>query len=726
MRRILYPLSLIILVSSGFLFAQNNIDFVDPKIGNLSQLLVPTRPTVQQPNQIVRMHPVRRDYLDEQIDYFPLNIFSHRQGENFAIMPLNSENDIKNNPDGFAYDADLEIIKPYHYNNWLEDLDITVEFVPGKKTGFFRFNFSTKNTHLVHLYNLNSGELIPDKNTIHGFENKNGIKTYIYGVIDKETTLKNLPAENNKSNLLLICDPRNNPTVSFKYGLSYLSIDQAKRNLEKEIPEWDFEKLKDTARESWEDVLNRVEVEGGTESQKRTFYTALWRSHERMVDISEDGQYYSGYDHQIHEENRPFYVDDWAWDTYLAHHPLRAILFPDKEADILQSYVRMYQQSGWMPGFPLMDGDGAIMNGFHINISFLDAWRKGIQNFDIKTAYEGARKNALEATMLPWRNGPKCELDDFYHENGYYPALKPGEKETVERVHSFEKRQAVAVTLGHSYDDWALAELAGELNKKDDQDLFRKKALNYKNLYWAEKGFFMPKDSDGNWIDVDPGFSGGMGGREYYDENDGWTYLWQVQHDIDGMIDLFGGKEKFVEKLDRTFRTGLDRSRYAYWAQFPDASGLVGRFSMGNEPSFHIPYLYNFGGAPWKTQKRTRLLLDVWFKDTVFGIPGDEDGGGMSAFVVFTSMGFYPVTPGKPVYSITSPVFKKVTIHLQNGNDFTIDTINYDPVNKYIQKAWFNGQPLNEPVFSHKELMNGGTLLLEMGLYPNKKWGTGL
>lgn len=469
--------------------------------------------------------------------------------------------------------------------------------------------------------------------------------------------------------------------------------------------------------------MNQVKVKGGTTAQQRSFYTALYRCYERAVDITEDGQYYSGYDKQVHKDKRPFYVDDWTWDTYLALHPLRMILNPAKEEDMLQSFVHMYEQSGWMPTFPVLFGDHACMNGFHSSVVMLDAHRKGLKNFDIEKAYEGMRKNATEATMLPWRNGPKTALDDVYHNKGYFPALRPGEKETEPVVHSFEKRQAVAVTLGGAYDDWAVAELAGDLNKKDDQRLFAPRAKNYKNLWNADKQFFLPKDGNGEWIDINVKYDGGLGGREYYDENNGWTYLWQVQQDIPGLISLMGGKDAFEKRLDQLFREPLDMSRYAFWSKFPDATGLVGQYSMGNEPSFHIPYLYNYTGAPWKTQQRIRFLLDAWFKDNIFGIPGDEDGGGMSAFVVFSSMGFYPVTPGIPEYTIGSPVFENVSIALPNKKQFTVIAHNSSVVNKYIQQAKFNGKPLNKPTFTHQQLTEGGTLELFMGPKPNKSWG---
>jgi len=354
----------------------------------------------------------------------------------------------------------------------------------------------------------------------------------------------------------------------------------------------------------------------------------------------------------------------------------------------------------------------------------LDAWRKGIRDFDINTAYEAMKKNALEGTMVPWRIGAACELDTFFYENGYFPALRPGENETVARVHNFEKRQAVAVSLAAGYDEWALAQMAKELGKTEDFKFFSKRAKNYKNLYWPEKSFFMPKDKDGNWIDIDPKFDGGMGGRDYYDENNGWTYVWNVQQDIHGLQNLMGGKDIFEKRLDQLFREGLGRSTYELNARFPDFTGIVGQYSMGNEPSFHIPYLYNLTKSPWKTQKKIRMLLNTWFMDNIHGIPGDEDGGGMSAFVVFSAMGFYPITPGIPVYTIGSPLFSKITINLPNGNTFIVSAPQCSETNKYIQSAKLNGKVLNAPWFTHNDLINGGILELEMGAYPNMDWGT--
>jgi predicted alpha-1,2-mannosidase len=234
-----------------------------------------------------------------------------------------------------------------------------------------------------------------------------------------------------------------------------------------------------------------------------------------------------------------------------------------------------------------------------------------------------------------------------------------------------------------------------------------------------------PKDDAGNWIEpMDPKFDGGPGGRDYYDENNGYTYTWDVAHDYAGLFALMGGIQKAEANLDQLFREPLDRSKYEFQAKFPDSTSMVGQFSMGNEPSFAIPYIYDRLGAPWKTQERVRMLLDAFFTDTLQGIPGDEDGGGMSAFVVFSMMGFYPVTPGIPAYDIASPVFEKVTIHLHNGKDFVIKAPHASKQNKYVQKILLNGKPLDHVWFRHADLAQGGTLELTMGDTPNTQLGS--
>jgi predicted alpha-1,2-mannosidase len=444
-----------------------------------------------------------------------------------------------------------------------------------------------------------------------------------------------------------------------------------------------------------------------------------------MVNITEDGQYYSAFDHQVHQDTRPFYVDNWLWDTYRALEPLQTLLNPEMEADKLQSYVRMYEQLGWLPEFAVLWGNHECMTGNPAAAWMADAWSKGLTNFDLATAYAGVRKNSVEGTWLPWRRGPKTSLDDFFAEHGYLPALHPDEKETVAEVHPRERRQAISVTEAQSYDDWCAAQLARDLNNDSDYQFFLQRAADYKNVYRSDKGHVWPKDADGHWIEpFDPGFSGGQGGRDYTTENNGYTYDWDVQHDLQGLFELMGGRQQAEAKLDQLFRQPLGMTKYDFWVKFPDASGLVGQFSMGNEPSLHIPYIYNYLGVPWKTQKRVRMLLDTWFTDTTLGMPGDEDGGGMSAFVVFSMMGFYPVTPGVPIYNLASPIFDTITIRLHNGKELRIICRNNSGDNKYIQSISLNGKSLNQVWFRHADIVNGGILELHMGNLPNKELGS--
>ncbi len=687
------------------------VESVDPTIGNVGILLVPTRPTVFLPNSMVRVYPVRADALDGQIESFPLTINSHRMLELFSIMP----------DDGLPAAYDQEKTTPYYYSTRLDSSLTRIEFSPTARSGYFRFSFPDGKGSVV-LSNRMAGNLRADsERVITGEEQFDGMKAYVYGEFSAPVTVT---SKNLNEGKRLIATARNTQALDFRYGISFISVEQAKQNLSHEIPAWGLERVRDAAKARWNEVLGQITVEGGSEEQRRVFYTALYRCFERMINITEDGRYYSGFDHQVHQDTRPFYVDNWLWDTYRALEPLQTLLNPQMEADKIQSYVRMYQQSGIMPTFATVTGDYACMNGNHSAPWFADAWFKGVTDFDLPVAYEGIRKRSLEVTMLPWSLAPKGPLDDFYAAHGYMPALRPGEKETVPGVHPFEKRQPVPVTLENSFDDWNIAQLARVLHKPQDEQLFLQRAANYKNLFRADKGLMWPKDADGHWIEpMDPKFDGGMGARNYYDENNGYTYTWDVAHDVNGLATLMGGTEKAQANLDQLFREPLGRSKYEFQAKLPDSTSMTGQFSMGNEPSFAIPYLYNRLGAPWKTQKRIRMLLDSFFPATLQGIPGDEDGGGMSAFVVFSMMGFYPVTAGVPTYDIGSPVFSKVTIHLKNGKDFVLAAPGSSRDNKYIQAVRLNGKPSDRIWFRHADIVNGGTLELTMGNVPNTSLG---
>ena len=714
--------------------AREPVDYVNPYMGNISHLLVPTFPTIHLPNSMLRVYPERRDFTGDVLEGLPIVVTSHRGSSAFNLSPFyESRKDLK---PVVAYSYDNERITPYSYSVYLDEEGISVEYGLSHQSAIYELSFEKEEAARVAL-NSRRGELTWDGTAFSGFQMiENDTKVYLYLLPEQlpesvslleEGALVNKTSATGRNACLVMSYPAGSKKITLRYGISFIDATQAQKNMERELSGKDLASLRETGRKVWNDALNRIQISGGLEEDRTVFYTSLYRSFERPVSISEDGRYYSAFDGKVHEDGgRPFYTDDWIWDSYRAHHPLRILIDPEREQDILHSFVLMAEQMEhfWMPTFPEITGDSRRMNSNHGVASVLDAHRKGLDNFDLKKAYLAAKGAIMDKTLAPWSGKPAGELDEFYKEHGYIPALREGEEETIPEVHGFERRQPVAVTLGTSYDQWCLAQLAKELGLTDDYNYFMKVSFNYRNLYNKETGFFHPKDKNGDFIEpFDYRYSGGMGARGYYGENNGWIYRWDVQHNIPDLIDLMGGKQQFVHNLDQMFVTPLGKGKYEFYSQLPDHTGNVGQFSMANEPSLHIPYLYNYAGEPWKTQKRIRTLIHQWFRSDLMGVPGDEDGGGMSSFVVFSQLGFYPVTPGSPEYSIGSPFFKHARIDLGNGKFFEIEAVNNAPGNKYIQSATLNGKPLNKPFIHHDEIMKGGKIVFEMGSKANRNWG---
>lgn len=695
---------------------KRGLNYVDPTIGGVGLILEPTRPLVHLPNSMVRIYPLKKDELDDRIGGFPLTVISHRIGSAFAFLPVFGDDD----PWQSTILIHTQEAHPYSYEVSDARTYDRVAVAPGAKSGVFQMERADgSTTHRLRFSIINASGFIKAQgdSALVGEEDYNGMKVFFYASFDG--TLQDIEEQGpeNRKNVLATVNATGNK-LDLRYGISYISTEQAKANLEQEIAQKDFATVKVEAEQAWDKVLSKVQVRGWDEAKKRVFYTALYRTYERMVDINEHGRYYSAYDHQVHQSDEPFYVDNWIWDTYIASHPLNMILDPEKDQAMIRSYIEMYRQTGWMPSFAVTFGDWPAMVGNHASAWMADAWAKGLCDFDVKAAYEGLRKNSLEATLLPWRNGPPSELDDFYNEHGYFPALAPGQPEPVDRVDpNWEKRQAVSVTLENSFSDWCIAQLAEPAGKGEEKELFLKRSQFYHHVFRQDKGIVWPKDANGNWIEpYDPSLSG----REYFTEVNAYTYNWHVKHDLEGLFQLMGGKTAAEAKLDELFRADLGLPKWKFWAVQPDASGLVGQFVMGNEPSLHIPYLYNYLGSPWKTQKRIRMLLDTWFTDSVFGMPGDEDGGAMSAWVVFSMMGFFQMTPGVPVYTIGSPSFEEVAVQLPNGKEFKVIAKGNSPQHVYVQRAALNGKELKELFFTHEQLMEGGVLELEMTDKPNR------
>ncbi|HTX34379.1 MAG TPA: GH92 family glycosyl hydrolase [Bryobacteraceae bacterium] len=721
--------------------AKEPVDYVNPNIGTIGHLLTSTVPYVQYPHGMARLAPETTPgttdrYLADKIYGFPAG----------PATLMASTGEISYDVARYAshFDHDFETATPYWYKVRLDDPDVEAEFTASQLVAYYRFTFPAAAHAHVSLF-LRNGEIeVAGPNAVSGSGSGGrgrggagaGVHDFFYAEFSKPVAGyrtwqgSNLSQESKESggNVGFATDLASTAgeAVEVRVGLSHISVEQARKNLEHEIPRWGFDAAKAKARAVWNQALGAIQVKGGTERQRTIFYTALYRTVSRMTDITEDGQYYSGYDHQVHAaDGHDFYVDDGLWDTYRSAHPLSLLVEPARQLDMVRSYIRMYQQSGWLPSFPSLTGDRAVMIGHHSTAMIADVYDKGYRDFDVETAYAGMKKNATEATMLPWRRGPLTDLDKVYLEKGFFPALAQGETESVSEVHPSEHRQAVSVTLENCYDDWCLAQVAKGLGKQDDYAYFMKRAHNYANVFNQQIGFMAPKTADGNWVQgFDPRRGGGQGGRAWFAECNSWVYTWHVQHDPAGLMALMGGSEKFAAKLDQLFVEPLGTSKYTFLGQFPDMTGLIGNYPQGNEPAFHIPYLFDYCGQPWKTQRRVRQIMEVWYGDGPLGICGDEDGGAMSSWYVLSAMGFYPVTPGQPAYEIGSPLFEETRITLDKGKVFTITARNVSAQNKYIQSATLNGKPWDKPWFEHSAIANGGTLVLVMGPKPNTAWGS--
>jgi predicted alpha-1,2-mannosidase len=714
--------------------SKEKVDYVNPYIGNISHLLVPAFPTIHLPNSILRVYPERDDFTGDLIKGLPLVVTSHRGSSAFNLSPF--QGDTKLIKPVISYSYDQEKITPYSYFVTLDEQQTNVHFAVSHQSAIYELNFE-QDLPAYLVLNSRSGALKWDGEAVSGFQQlENNTQVYLYLKPEQSPESISVLQENGlhsgteakgKNACVVLQYSKASKTVRLSYGISFIDAAQAKKNLNREIQNYDLKAVEQKGRAIWNESLGKIAVTGNSDNEKTIFYTSFYRTFERPVCISEDGRYFSAFDGTIHNDNgTPFFTDDWIWDSYRAHHPLRVLIDPKKEENILHSFIEMAGQMPhhWMPTFPEITGDSRRMNSNHGVASVIDAYRKGLRGFDLEKAYLACKGGITEKTLAPWSGKPAGKLDQFYKDHGYIPALKDAEVETIPEVHSFERRQPVAVTLGTSYDEWCLSQIAKELGKTEDYKYFLKSSYNYRNLFNPKTGFFHPKDSDGKFIEpFDYVFSGGMGARGTYGENNGWIYRWDVQHNIADLITLMGGNEKFIQNLNAMFSEPLGKGKYAFYAQLPDQTGNVGQFSMSNEPAMHIPYLYNYAGEPWKTQKRIRSLLHEWFRNDLMGLPGDEDGGGMTSFVVFSYMGFYPVTPGMPVYNIGSPMFNNVKVALENGKFFEVEAINNSAENKYIQSATLNGKSWTKPWFSHSDLIAGGKLVLQMGPKANLKWG---
>ena len=413
------------------------IEYVNPYMGNISHLLVPTYPTGHLPNSMMRVYPERADFTGDRLGGLPLIVTSHRGSSAFNLSPYQGDESGLRPVVPLSYDQ--EKLTPYRYQVYLDEQNVDVDFAPSRQSAVYGLTFENEAPSYL-VFNTRRGEIEVNGNAVSGFQYIEGnTKVYLYAEVDKTpekvgtltdgAVKTDVLKKEGENAAVVMAFPANVGKVGVRYGVSFIDAEQAKKNLQREIAAYDVDVVAKAGQNAWNQALDKIQVEGGTEDDKTVFYTSLYRCFERPVCISEDGRYYSAYDGKVHEDGgRPFYVDDWIWDTYRATHPLRALIDAEREGDIVNSFLLMAEQMGtnWMPTFPEVTGDSRRMNSNHGVATVIDAYRKGVRGFDLAKAYEACRKGMEEKTLIPWSGKPVGWLDQFYKEHGYIPALRPG------------------------------------------------------------------------------------------------------------------------------------------------------------------------------------------------------------------------------------------------------------------------------------------------------------
>ena len=488
----------------------------------------------------------------------------------------------------------------------------------------------------------------------------------------------------------------NGKPLTCKVAFSSVSMENARQNMEQEAPHWDFDRYVAAADADWEKQLGKIEVKG-TEVQKEIFYTALYHTMIQPNTMSDVNGEYMAADYTTRKvaNNETHYTTFSLWDTFRASHPLYTLLEPERVTDFVKSMIRQYEYYGYLPIWQLWGQDNYCMIGNHSIPVITDAILKGIPGIDMEKAYEAVYNSSV--TSHP--NSPF----EVWEKYGFMP----------ENIQT----QSVSITLEQAFDDWCVAQLAAKLNKDADYQRFHKRSEYYRNLFHPKTKFFQSKNDKGEWIEpFDPYQYGGNGGHPFTEGN-AWQYFWYVPHNIQALMELTGGTKAFEQKLD-TFFT----STYKSEQMNHNASGFVGQYAHGNEPSHHVAYLYNFAGQPWKTQKYVSHILNTLYNNTSSGYAGNDDCGQMSAWYVFSAMGFYPVNPADGRYIIGSPLLDECTLKLAGNKEFRIRTIRKSPEDIYIQSVTLNGKKHKDFFITHQDIMNGGTMVFKMGKKPSG-WG---
>ncbi len=657
----------------------------------------------------------------------------------FTLMPLGGE--LITNPlaRGSKFSHDKEVSTPAYYSVELPDYGIQAEMTAASRSAIFRFTY--KEAGDVYLVmNPNSDEGLgrvafdPEtgemtgSNPVHriyqgwgeyaGFDghfvvkvNKEILEGGVYNCNGKleGTTRIDTPNEGRVFERKFVPEPEVHEvgayvkfhveageTVLVKAASSFTDVAHAKANLAKEIPAWDFDALQKSLTDTWQQTLNRIEAKSSDRALLTSFYTSLYHASFLPREFNDcDGSYpsYAGGSELRHTDGT-YYEDYSMWDTYRAQHPLMCIIEPEKAGQMVQSLLDKYDDGGWLPIFPCWNSYTSEMIGDHVASLATDAYFKGVRNFDVQKAYEALRKNAYEqpATFADYEQGKGRRALTSYLKYGYIPV----QDEVLEAYH---KREQTSRTMEYAYDDYVLSLFARELGHDSVADDLLRRAAYYKNVYNPTLGWVDGRNEDGTWVNGDP-----FSFQKYICEGKPCHYTWYVPHDIAGLAELMGGPETFAAKLDTIFEGGR------YW--------------HGNEPCHQISYLYNYVGQPWKTQQRVRQIMNDEYGLAADGLAGNDDAGQMSAWYVFSAMGFYPVCPGIPYYALGSPCFDQLTIHGSKDKDFKMTVQKASPENVYIQSVTLNGKPYDLNYIRHEDIALGGELEVVMGPEPNVQRGT--
>ena len=533
-------------------------------------------------------------------------------------------------------------------------------------------------------------------------------KPFTYTIVDDTVTVGDKQKPRRKA-LLKFAGTEEGEVIYAKVGISAVDIDGAKNNVLSEIPEWDFDGVKAAAHQRWNEYLAKIDIETGDADHRTIFYSALYHAGLQPYTFTDaDGRYY-GMDMKVHQGDaeKPVYTIFSTWDTFRAWHPLQTIINPEFNGELVKSLLLKAREGGILPMWELCSNYTGCMIGYHSVPIIADAYIKGYRDIDINEAYKAMRRTAeYDTTGII---APKAVAAILMNQAKYW-------KNKVGYVPCDKDNEAVAKALEFAYNDWCIAQIAKEVGDTAGVALYENFAKAYKIYYDPEVGYMRGKDSEGKWrTPFDPARSTHR--SDDYCEGNAWQWSWFVPHDPEGLMDLVGGKDVFLSKLDALFAASSEITGESVSA---DISGLIGQYAHGNEPSHHIIHFYNYAGQPWKTQELIDQVLYTLYFNNDNGLSGNEDCGQMSAWYILNAMGFYQVCPGKPVYSIGRPLYDKVTINLTNGKKFVIEAINNSRENKYIQSMELNGKALTEPFFTHDDIMQGGKLVFTMGNTPKK------